>query len=79
MKKGEKYEMAAKTTDLKININLEIDEERLREIFEEQEIKFTKKKAAEINDDFENGFDQDELNELFEEMFVSFLTENYGE
>jgi hypothetical protein len=71
--------MAAKTIELKINVSLEIDEERLREMFEDQEIKFTKKKAVEIIDDFENGFDQDELNELFEEMFVSFLAENYGE
>lgn len=71
--------MATKTTDLKINLTFEIDEERLKEIFGEQDIKFTKKKAAEINDDFENSFDQSELNDAFEEAFVSFLVEYYGE
>lgn len=71
--------MATKTADLKIEVSFLIDEERLREIFEEQDIKFTKKKMAEVADDFENGFDQSELDEAFEEAFVSFLVEYYGE
>lgn len=71
--------MAAKTVDLTIKLTFTIDEDRLRDIFEEQEIKFSKKKAKEVIDDFEGGLDQSELEELFEENFAAFLAENYGE
>lgn len=71
--------MAAKTVDLTIKLTFSINEDRLRDIFEEQEIKFSKKKLQEVIDDFEGGLDQSELEELFEEQFTAFLAEYYGE
>lgn len=71
--------MATKQITLRMEFSFEIDEERLRDICEEQDIKFTKKMIKEAIDDFENSFDQDELNDTFEEAFVTFLAENYGE
>jgi hypothetical protein len=69
----------AKTVRVRIELVVEMDEDRLKDIFEEQDIKFTKKKALEVAEDFENSFDASEVEELVENYFVDFLTENYGE
>jgi predicted nucleotidyltransferase len=80
MKKGESAKMATKQVTLKMEFTFEIDEDRLKEICEEQDIKFSKKKLKEAIEDYENnGYDHSELEELFEENFISFLAENYGE
>jgi hypothetical protein len=39
---------------LKINVTLELDEEQLRDIFESLEIKFSKKKAKELQEEVDS-------------------------
>lgn len=57
---------------IKISIDLELDEERLREIFEEQEIRFSKKKAKELQRDLDNN---EYVQEILEEKFEEFVEE----
>ena len=61
---------------IKISIDLELDEERLREIFEEQEIRFSKKKATELQRDLENNeYVQETIEEAFEEFVEELICE----
>lgn len=61
---------------IKISIDLELDEERLREIFEEQEIRFSKKKVAELQRDLENNeYIQETIEEAFEEFVEELICE----
>ena len=62
--------MAAKEANLKITITFEIDEETLRDMFENYELKFTKKKIKELQEDMDYNLDnvQVELEERFHEI-----------
>ena len=62
--------MAAKEANLKLTITFEIDEETLRDMFENFELKFTKKKIKELQEDMSYNLDnvQVELEERFQEI-----------
>ena len=61
---------------IKLSVDLELDEERLREIFEGQEIKFSKKKIAELKRDLANNeYVQEALEERFEEFIEELICE----
>lgn len=61
---------------IKITVDLELDEERLREIFEEQEIKFSKKKVTELQRDLDNNeYVQETIEEAFEEFVEELICE----
>jgi transposase len=57
---------------IKLSVDLELDEERLREIFEGQDIKFSKKKATELKRDLANN---EYVQEILEEKFEEFVEE----
>lgn len=59
----------------KITFNFEMDEEQLRDIFENHDIKFSKKKVKEIKQDMEFNFDTVmlEMEEKFSEVFEEWL------
>lgn len=59
----------------KITFNFEMDEEQLRDIFENHDIKFSKKKVKEIKQDMEFNFDtvMMEMEEKFSEVFEEWL------
>lgn len=59
----------------KITFNFEMDEEQLRDIFENHDIKFSKKKVKEIKQDMEFNFDtvMIEMEEKFSEVFEEWL------
>jgi hypothetical protein len=63
---------------LKFKIDFEIDEERLMEMFENREVKFSKNKIkvlkSQMNENFSDWFD--ELNEEFERIVDDWI-ENY--
>jgi chromosome condensin MukBEF complex kleisin-like MukF subunit len=73
--------MAAKEATLKINITLELSEDQLRDIFESYDIKFTKKKVKELQDELDNAGDsvQMELEEAFEEIAGNMINEFFSE
>lgn len=61
---------------IKLSVDLELDEERLREIFEGQEIKFSKKKITELKRDLANNeYVQEALEERFEEFIEELICE----
>ena len=61
---------------IKLSVDFELDEERLREIFEGQEIKFSKKKIAELKRDLANNeYVQEALEERFEEFIEELICE----
>jgi hypothetical protein len=61
---------------IKISIDLELDEERLREIFEGQDIRFSKKKAKELQRDLDNNeYIQETIEETFEEFVEELICE----
>lgn len=63
---------------LKFKIDFEIDEERLMEMFENREVKFSKNKIkvlkSQMNENFSDWFD--ELNEEFERIVEDWI-DNY--
>lgn len=62
---------------LKLTLTFELDEEQLRDIFESNEIKFSKKKVKEIQATLEETeMDiQSNLDEVFEEIVTEILTD----
>jgi hypothetical protein len=64
---------------LKFKVELELDEETMKEMFESQEIKFTKKKISEIKDDLKENFCdyESELLERFQELISDFIINNF--
>ena len=66
---------------LKVKISFEMDEESIREVFENYEIKFSKKKIAELKADIkENEHNlQEELQERFEEVIAEWIENMFSE
>jgi hypothetical protein len=71
----------AKEATLKINITLELSEDQLRDIFDSYDIKFTKKKVKELQQELDNAGDsvQMELEEAFEEIVGNWVNEFFSE
>ena len=73
---------------LKIKVEFEIDEENIQDIFENYDIKFTKKKLAELKRNIKENEDTDfdfayelkeELDDDFREFLGNFISELFGE
>lgn len=64
---------------LKLTFTLEMDEEQLREIFESVDIKFSKKKAKELQKDMEFNLDtvQMDLEERFSEIVEEWIQNQF--
>ena len=62
---------------LKLTVTFELDEEQLRDIFENHEIKFSKKKVKEIQVALEEAQSdvQTNLEEQFEEIVAEIMTD----
>jgi protein associated with RNAse G/E len=65
--------MAVKEANLKITVSFEMDEEQLRDIFESLDIKFTKKKIKELQEEME--LCQDSIQVDMEERFAEIVEE----
>jgi hypothetical protein len=70
---------------LKFKVEFEIDEENLQDIFESYNVKFTKKKVAELkknikeNMEISGDFIADALQSDFENVIGEFIGENFEE
>lgn len=66
---------------LKLNITLEMDEEQLREIFEGQDVKFSKAKAKKLQKAMDFNLDdvQIDLEERFVEIVEEWIESEFGE
>jgi hypothetical protein len=65
---------------LKFKVTFELEEEQLRDLFEANDIKFTKKKAKEIQKAIDENFDYIVvLEEAFSEMIDEIITQEFGE
>ena len=66
---------------LKITMTFEMDEEQLREIFESYDIKFTKKKAKELQMEMEESVSnvQTDMEERFEEIVGEWIENQFEE
>ena len=66
---------------LKIKLTFEMDEESIREVFENYEIKFSKKKLAELKADIKENEPnlQEELQERFEEVIAEWIENMFNE
>lgn len=66
---------------LKFKITFEMDEERLRELFEERDLKCTKAKMKELKKDLQENENmlQDELEAKFEEVVDEWLDNMFEE
>lgn len=73
---------------LKIKVEFEIEEEAIQDIFESYEIKFTKKKLAELkrkikeneDTDYDFGYElQNELDDDFRDFLGNFINDLFGE
>jgi hypothetical protein len=73
--------MAVKEANLKLTITFEMDEEQLRDIFESCDIKFTKKKAKELQDEMDYGQDgvQVDMEERFAEIVEEWISNQFDE
>ena len=73
--------MAVKEAKIKLTLTFEVDEEQLREIFENYEIKFTKKKAKELQDEMDYGLDniQVDMEERFIEVVEEWIQNQFDE
>jgi hypothetical protein len=62
---------------IKLTLTFEMDEEQLRDLFESSEIKFSKKKAQELQDELEGTHDdvQVQLEDSFEEVVTDMIQE----
>ena len=73
--------MAVKEAKIAVTVTLELDEDRLRDMFENYEVKFTKKKVKELNEEI-NDNEADwitEMEEAFEEIVGNWLSEMFNE
>jgi transcriptional regulator of heat shock response len=72
---------AAKEANLKLTLSFEIDEETLREVFENFELKFTKKKIKELQEDLDQNFDsvQVDMEERFQEVVEEWIQNYFDE
>lgn len=73
---------------IKIKIEFELDEENIQDIFESRDIKFTKKKLAELkrnlkgmdDTDYDFAYElQNELDDDFREFLGNFISELFDE
>lgn len=73
---------------LKVKVEFELDEENIQDIFESYDIKFTKKKLAELkrklkeNEDTDYDFAyelQNELDDDFRDFLGNFINDLFGE
>ncbi len=73
--------MAVKEAKVKLTLTFEVDEEQLREIFENYEIKFTKKKVKELQDEMDYGLDniQVDMEERFLEVVEEWIQNQFDE
>ena len=62
---------------VKITLTFEMEEEQLRELFERSEVKYSKKKAKELQEELEGTHDdvQIQLEENFEEIVTEMIQE----
>lgn len=62
---------------IKVTLTFEMDEEQLRELFESNEVKFSKKKAKELQEnlDYTQEDIQVQLEESFEEIIDEMIME----
>ena len=62
---------------IKVTVTFEMDEEQLRDLFESNDIKFTKKKAKDLQEelDFTEDSVQEQLEEQFEEIVDELIQE----
>jgi hypothetical protein len=72
---------AAKEANIKLTLSFEIDEETLREVFENFELKFTKKKIKELQEDLDQNFDsvQVDMEERFQEVVEEWIQNYFDE
>jgi uncharacterized protein YehS (DUF1456 family) len=65
---------------LKVTVSFELDEEQLRDLFEQYEVKFSKAKVKTIMKHMkESEFElQDFLNDSFEEFISDFINEEWN-
>lgn len=66
---------------LKITMTFEMDEEQLKEIFDNYDIKFTKKKAKELQMEMEESVSnvQTDMEERFEEIVGEWIENQFEE
>ncbi len=66
---------------LKLTITFEMDEDQLREIFESNDLKFTKKKAKELQKEMDFSLDnvQVDMEERFEEIVDEWIQNQFDE
>jgi hypothetical protein len=66
---------------IKIALEFEIDEDILKEMFDDCEVKFTKKKGKELQEELESntGDTEMELSEHFEEHVREWIENLFGE
>lgn len=71
--------MAVKEATVKYTITIELSEDQLRDIFESYDVKFTKKKVKELQDELDNAGDsvQMELEEAFEEIAGNLINDMF--
>jgi hypothetical protein len=73
--------VAAKEANVKLTLTFEIDEETLREVFDSYDLKFTKKKIKELQEDMEQNFDvvQVDMEERFREVVEEWIQNQFDE
>jgi hypothetical protein len=70
---------------LKIKVEFTLDEDQLRDIFESYDIKFSKKKVAELKKEIKDMMDnsgdffEEELQSDFEDIIGNIISEIFGE
>jgi hypothetical protein len=65
--------MAVKEAKITLTLTFEVDEEQLREIFENYELKFTKKKVKELQTEMDYSLDDIQVD--MEEKFLEVVEE----
>jgi hypothetical protein len=65
--------MAVKEAKITLTLTFEVDEEQLREIFENYELKFTKKKIKELQTEMDYSLDDIQVD--MEERFLEVVEE----
>jgi hypothetical protein len=66
---------------LKIKLTFEMDDDQLRDLFEDREIKFTKKKVKELQDEMNHSIDsiQVDMEERFMEIVEEWIDNAFDE
>lgn len=69
--------MAVKEAKIEVTVTLELSEEQMRDIFESYDLKFTKKKVKELQEELDNAGDsvQMEMQEAFEEIIGNWVND----